>query len=242
MYTTVATTLGSAPGSLAFARDMFLNVPLIADWQANENLWRANRKHLQYDYAPGQQVLKKVHNPTELGFRTEGPYIIDRVHVNGNLTFILRDGVTKHINTHRVLPYHQLFHFPQWRQFIMNCIWGFFEVFASRRSFSTSSFEFEERRSCFDNASICSFRGRENLVMEGKSVPMLKPFLYTGGSTLEGIKRGLMKYVSVCTYSSINVCYMLISTMVHPIVSYWGTHHTNPCDSEYWTYFPVPLW
>ena len=34
MLTTVATTLSSAPGSLAFARDMFPNVPLIADWQA----------------------------------------------------------------------------------------------------------------------------------------------------------------------------------------------------------------
>ena len=31
MHTTVATTLGSAPGSLVFARDMFLNVPLITD-------------------------------------------------------------------------------------------------------------------------------------------------------------------------------------------------------------------
>ena len=53
MRTTVATTLGSAPGSLAFSRDMFLNVPLVADWQTiarvreqhvNENLRRANRK------------------------------------------------------------------------------------------------------------------------------------------------------------------------------------------------------
>jgi hypothetical protein len=42
---------------------MFLNVPLIADWQAiartcehhvNENLQRANRKQRQYDDAPGQ--------------------------------------------------------------------------------------------------------------------------------------------------------------------------------------------
>jgi hypothetical protein len=31
MWTTVATTSGSAPGALAFSRDMFLNVPLIAD-------------------------------------------------------------------------------------------------------------------------------------------------------------------------------------------------------------------
>jgi hypothetical protein len=61
MQTTVASTLGSTPGALVFARHMFLNVPLIADWQAiartrehrvNENLWHANRKQRQYDYAP----------------------------------------------------------------------------------------------------------------------------------------------------------------------------------------------
>ncbi len=72
---------------------MFLNVPLIADWQAiactceyhvNENLQHANRKRRQFDYATGQQVLK--HNPTKLGVKTEGPYNIERVHVNGNLT------------------------------------------------------------------------------------------------------------------------------------------------------------
>ena len=34
MQTTVATTLGSTPGSLTFSRDMFLNIPLIADWKA----------------------------------------------------------------------------------------------------------------------------------------------------------------------------------------------------------------
>ncbi len=71
MCTTAATTLGNTPGSLAFARDMFLNVPLIADWQAitclckhhvNENLCCANKKQCEYGFALGQQVLKKVHN------------------------------------------------------------------------------------------------------------------------------------------------------------------------------------
>ncbi len=59
MQNTVATTLGSTPGVLAFARDMFLNVPLIADWQAiarthehhvDENLRCANKMQLQFDY------------------------------------------------------------------------------------------------------------------------------------------------------------------------------------------------
>jgi hypothetical protein len=94
---------------------MFLNMPLIADWQAiartcehhvNENLQRANRKGHQYDYAPGQQVLKKVHNPTKLGVRTEGPYTIERIHINGNLTILLHEEITECINIGRVLPYH----------------------------------------------------------------------------------------------------------------------------------------
>ena len=70
-------------------------MPLIADWQAiartcrhhvNENLQCANRKRHQFDYALGQQVLKKVHDPTKLGVRMEGPYTIERIHINGNLT------------------------------------------------------------------------------------------------------------------------------------------------------------
>jgi hypothetical protein len=94
---------------------MFLNLPLIADWQAiactcehhvNENFLHANRKQGQFDYAVGQHVLKKVHNPTKLGVRTEGPYTIECIHVNGNLTILLHEGITERINTCRVLPYH----------------------------------------------------------------------------------------------------------------------------------------
>ena len=114
MRTTITTTLGSTPGSLAFSRDMFLNVPLIADWQAitsrreqliNDNLHRANLKRRQYDYAAGQKILKKVHKPTKLGVRTTGPYTIERVHVNGTITIQLRQGISERINIRRVIPY-----------------------------------------------------------------------------------------------------------------------------------------
>jgi hypothetical protein len=93
---------------------MFLNVLLIADWQAiacthehhvNENLQHANRKQCQFHYTLGQQVLKKVHVPSKLGVRTEGPYTIKCIHVNGNLTILLREGITESINIYRVLPY-----------------------------------------------------------------------------------------------------------------------------------------
>ncbi len=139
MWTTIATTIGSTPGALAFARDMFLNVPLIADWHAtasthehhvNENLWCANRKQSQFDYAPGQQVPKKVHNPTKLGVRMEGPYTIEHIHVNSNLTILLREGITELINIRRVLPYCWPFHIPLWRQILA---WIVFELFTFNR-------------------------------------------------------------------------------------------------------------
>jgi hypothetical protein len=116
MRVTIATTLGTMPGALAFSRDMFLNVPLIADCQTitrcreqyvNDKLRRVNRKRRQHDYAPGQKVLKKVHDPTKLGVRTTGPYNIEQVHVNGMLTIELRPGITKRINIRNVIPYRQ---------------------------------------------------------------------------------------------------------------------------------------
>jgi hypothetical protein len=59
----------------------------------------------QFDYTLGQQVLKKVHDPTKLGVRMEGPYTIERIHVNDNLTILLHEGITERINILRVLLY-----------------------------------------------------------------------------------------------------------------------------------------
>ena len=99
-----------------YGRDMFLDVPLIADWHAiaerrtqvvNESLRRANLKRRTYDYVQGQQVLKKTYKPTKLGERTEGPYPISQVHVNGTVSITLRPGVTERINIQQVVPYRQ---------------------------------------------------------------------------------------------------------------------------------------
>ena len=109
-------TLGSSPGSLVFNRDMFLNIPLIADWHAvtkrrehlvNENLMRENKKRRRHDYAVDHRVLKKRHNPTKLGPRTTGPYRVVQTHVNGTVTIELRHGVTERINIRRIIPYRE---------------------------------------------------------------------------------------------------------------------------------------
>ena len=65
-------TLSRNPSNLVFNRDMFLNIPSIADWHAitqrrehliHENLMRENQKRRGYDYAPQQMVLKKNGSP-----------------------------------------------------------------------------------------------------------------------------------------------------------------------------------
>ena len=114
MRTTVVTAIGSTPGALAFSRDMFLNIPLVADWQTiaqcrehhiNENLHQSNARRRRYDYHQGQQVLKKVYNPTNLGVRTSGSFTIHRIHMNGIITIILCPRVNECINIRRILPF-----------------------------------------------------------------------------------------------------------------------------------------
>ena len=116
MRTVVATSLGSTPGSLAFSRDMLLNILLVADWKAithareqrvNENLRRENAKRRSYDYEQGQKVLKLVCKPTKLGCRTFGPFTIQRDHVNDNIIMELHPGLSERINVRRVIPYHE---------------------------------------------------------------------------------------------------------------------------------------
>lgn len=67
---------------------------------------QTNTKRSSYNYKVGQQVLKKRHEWSKLGERWDGLFEIKQVHVNGNVTIELREGVTERINTRRMKPYH----------------------------------------------------------------------------------------------------------------------------------------
>jgi hypothetical protein len=112
----VHTTLGSSPGSLVFNRDMFLNLPLIADWHAitqkrehliHENLLHENQKRRRHDYAPQQRVLKKCWKPCKLDERTSGLYRVLHTHVNGTVTIELGPGVSERLNIPRIIPHKE---------------------------------------------------------------------------------------------------------------------------------------
>ena len=106
--------LKASPGSLAFGRDMVLDIPLIADWHTiqqrrqqliDHRLIAANRKRISYDYHIGDEVLKLVYKPDKLQPRATGPYSIQTVHTNGTVTIRLDPNTIERINIRRVKPY-----------------------------------------------------------------------------------------------------------------------------------------
>ena len=108
-------TLGLSPGALVYNRDMLLDIPVIADWEAlqqkrqiviQKNLKRANQARVRHhDYAVGDKVLKLVYKPRKLQPRAEGPYPINRVHVNGTVTVQRTAMTTERLNIRRIRPY-----------------------------------------------------------------------------------------------------------------------------------------
>ena len=108
MRCNVTTALGSSPGALAYARDMFLNVPLVADWTTianrrqqliQENLRKQNLKRVSYDYKVGDEILKTI------GARTLGPYKIVQVHTNGNVTVELNAHLNERLHIQNITPF-----------------------------------------------------------------------------------------------------------------------------------------
>ena len=114
--TNINQATGYAPGALAFHWDMLMNIPLVVNLldirakrqlRVDRDLMKANARRTAFDYKIGEKVLKKIHDRTKLGLRWEGPYPIERVHVNGNVTIALKPGVLERINIRRVKPYHE---------------------------------------------------------------------------------------------------------------------------------------
>lgn len=105
---------GFSPGAVVFQRDMFIDMPLIADIlsmqrnrqiQIDERLLKANAKRIYHDYKVGEQVLKRNLKPATLRSLWHGPYPIRQVHVNGTLTVETRPGLLERWNIRHFKPY-----------------------------------------------------------------------------------------------------------------------------------------
>ena len=86
----------ASPGGLVFNRDMLLDTPLIADYEAiqgrrqqliDKSLMISNRKRVDYNYNIRDKVYMKDYDPTNMMQKHHGPYHVQRVYTNGNLGF-----------------------------------------------------------------------------------------------------------------------------------------------------------
>ena len=112
----VSETIGNSPGAIAFHRDMLLNIPLQVDisqlnkrrqLKVDKDTERMNAKRYGYDYKVGRKVMKKRHEYQKLEHQWTGPFEITQVHVNGNVTIRLQNGVTERLNIRRLKPYKE---------------------------------------------------------------------------------------------------------------------------------------
>ena len=109
-------TLKASPGSLAFSRDMILDIPYVADWMLiqerrqqliDRRLIAANRRRFSYDYRVGDEILKLNYKPDKLAPRARGPFPIVAVHTNGTLTIQINPNTLERISIRRVKPYRR---------------------------------------------------------------------------------------------------------------------------------------
>jgi transposase InsO family protein len=114
--TAIHTTMQESPGNLAYHRDMMLNIPLIVDFEIirqrrqaliDKNLLKANAKRYDFNYQPGQKILKEAPANKKLDLQAEGPYEITKVFTNGSVEIKISPHLSERINIRRIKPYRE---------------------------------------------------------------------------------------------------------------------------------------
>ena len=104
------------PGGLVFRRDMYLDIPLIADILTlqtirqqgiDQRLLKANAQRLHHEFKVNDQVLKRNEVTTSDKLRPtfSGPHRILQVHTNGTVTIQINNHIRERINIRRLQPF-----------------------------------------------------------------------------------------------------------------------------------------
>jgi hypothetical protein len=111
----VSRSLGTLPGNLVYHFDMFVDLPLVADFiqirdrrqqLIDEKLQRQNAKRRKYRYAAiGQEVLIKSVDPTKMEPKAHGPYVIQQVYTNGTMDVARNANVVERLNIRKLIPF-----------------------------------------------------------------------------------------------------------------------------------------
>jgi len=114
LCSTYHTVLKATPGAAVFGRDMFFDIPYIADWTAigqrrqasvDKDNARENARRIDFDYAVGHKVMiRKDGHVRKAEDKYLGPFIVTQVHTNGTIR-IQRRTMLERINIRRVTPF-----------------------------------------------------------------------------------------------------------------------------------------
>jgi hypothetical protein len=109
-------TMMHSPGEIVYGRDMFMDIPVIADLVAirerrqlliDKNLRRHNRRRYEHHYRVGDYVQVRAYNPKKGEDRLHGPYKIQETRTNGTVV-VIRDkegNVAETYNIRKLEPY-----------------------------------------------------------------------------------------------------------------------------------------
>ena len=109
-------TMQNSPGEIVYQRDMFVDVPVIANLEAirqrrqliiDQNVRRQNRKRYDHHYRVGDYVMIKKYDPKKGDERLHGPYPIIETKTNGTVVVNRQpDGyVEDTYNIRKLVPY-----------------------------------------------------------------------------------------------------------------------------------------
>ena len=105
--------MNQSPGSVAFSRDVMLDIPLCADilaiqenrqYLVDKRLLRENAKRIAHDCVVGDLVWKKRYLglSDKLQETVDGPYPIKQAWTNGTVSIRLSPNLVERINIRRI--------------------------------------------------------------------------------------------------------------------------------------------
>jgi TusA-related sulfurtransferase len=106
------------PGGLVFRRDMYLDIPLLADIITisearqqiiDQRLLQANSKRIAHEFKVDEYVLRRqILGPRDkLRPTFSGPHRIVQVHTNGDVTLQINERIRERINIRRIQPFRR---------------------------------------------------------------------------------------------------------------------------------------
>ena len=102
----------ASPGGLVFNRNMLLDIPLIAEYEAiqgrrqqliDKSLMISNQKRIDYNYNIWDKVYIKHYDPTKMMQRHRSPYHVQWVYTHGTLGVQMNDNTMDRYNIRKLV-------------------------------------------------------------------------------------------------------------------------------------------